>query len=142
MLDKLVKPAVAAASLLGMALGALLTGGFVAQAARGEGPFWTMLLTGLALGTQGGYTLLYAWLWRPHQALSAPMTRLLVAGQATALTVGSATFLHGVAYNLHPRNGDFEFLPMTAGALMAAQAAATLGYVSVRRWREQGQLPA
>ncbi|HKG90449.1 MAG TPA: hypothetical protein VKA84_01080 [Gemmatimonadaceae bacterium] len=131
----MLKKAIAAISTLDVALGALLAGAFVVQSARGEGPFWIMLLTGLALVAQGGYTLLYAWAWRPYQALSRPMTRLLAGGQLAALAVGNAAFLQGVLYNLHPRNGDHEFLPMTAGALMAAQAAAALGYLWLRERR-------
>lgn len=141
-MSAMLRKALAAISALDLALGALLNGAFVMQTARGEGPFWIMLLTGLALAAQGGYTLLYTWLWRPYQALSAPMTRLLVVGQLAALAVGNAAFFQGVLYNLHPRHGDYEFLPMTAGAIMAAQAAAALGYVWLRDRRERVALGA
>ena len=133
------RAALAALSTLDVALGALLAGAFVVQALRGEGPFFVMLLTGLALVAQGGYTLLYVWAWRPHQPLSGPMTRLFAGIQLAALAVGNAAVLQGVRYNLHPRNGDQEFLPMTAGALMAAQAAAALGFLWLRERRQQQQ---
>lgn len=135
-MPRLLTSALAGISALGLAFGALLAGGFAVQAARGEEPFVVMLLTGLALAAQGGGTLLYAWIWRPHQPLSRPLSRALAAGQMAALAVGNIAVLQGVLYNLHPRNGDHEFLPMTGGALLAGHAAATLAYLWLRERRD------
>jgi len=38
--------------------------------------------------------------------------------------------VQGFLYNMHPRNGDFEFAPMALGIFMAVQAVLGLMYAA------------
>ena len=81
-------------------------------------------LTGLALCIQGAFTLAYlSSLLTPWHARA---TAALIAGEAAAILAGGLAVANGVLYNLHPRNGDYEFLPMSLGVLMVTQAAIAL----------------
>ncbi len=85
-------------------------------------------LTGLALCVQGAFTLAYlSSLLTPWHARA---TAALIAGEAAAMLAGGLAVANGVLYNLHPRNGDFEFGPMSLGVLMITQAALALLYAS------------
>ena len=93
---------------------------------RSDGIPLIAFLTGLALFIQGAFTLAY---------LSSLLTRwqaramvALIAGEAASVLAGGLAVASGVLYNLHPRNGDFEFLPMSLGVLMVTQAALALLY--------------
>ena len=98
---------------------------------------WPLIaaLTGAALAIQGGYTLVY--LLRGAPGADALLTRILTAGEVASLLVGGLAFLQGFLYNLHPRNGGFEFAPMSLGVLMAVQAFVALAFLKQRgaeRW--------
>ncbi|MBC7788644.1 MAG: hypothetical protein H7Z74_01750 [Anaerolineae bacterium] len=95
-----------------------------------------VLFTGLALAVQGGFTLLY--LSRPAASWRALAARLMIAGETAAIAAGGLAALTGFLYNLKPRNGDFEFGPMSLGVLMAMQAVAALIYIRSRGELEGG----
>ena len=85
-------------------------------------------LTGLALCIQGAFTLAYlSSLLAPWHARA---TAALIAGEAAAVLAGGLAVANGVLDNLHPRNGAFEFFPMSVGVLMVTQAALALLYAS------------
>ena len=90
-------------------------------------------LAGLALCIQGAFTLAYL------SSLPAPWharaTVALIAGEAAAILAGGLAVANSVLYNLHPRNGDFEFFPISLGVLMVTQAALALLYAAGREER-------
>ena len=91
-----------------------------------EGMPILVLLVAVALFVQGAYTLAYlAGLLRRWKRLD---TQLFVAGEFAALLVGTIATVQAVLYNLHPKNGDFEFGPLIAAMLMTLQACAGLLY--------------
>lgn len=91
-----------------------------------EGMPILMLIVAVALFVQGAYTLAYlAGLLRRWKGLD---TQLFVAGEFAAALIGSIATIQAILYNLHPRNGDFEFGPLVAAILMTVQAIAGLLY--------------
>jgi hypothetical protein len=86
------------------------------------------LMVGLALFLQGTYTLVYPKVLQPR---SNHLFRMLfVGGHGAAGLVGGLDFLSGVLYNLHPRNGDVELVPVAMGFFMFILAATALLYDS------------
>lgn len=93
-----------------------------------------VLLVGLSLVVQGGFTLGHLrGLWRQW---GLPSFSLFTAGEVAAALVGAVAILQGVIYNLRPVNGDYEFGPLTAATLMTIQA--TIGLIFVARSGEFG----
>jgi hypothetical protein len=85
-----------------------------------------VLLVGVALFVQGAYTLAYlAGMLRGWKGLD---TQMFVAGEFAAALIGSIATIQAILYNLHPKNGDFEFGPLVAAMLMTLQALAGLLY--------------
>lgn len=85
-------------------------------------------LTGLALLIQGVYTMVYisGFLERWEQRAM----QLFVSGETASILAGGLAAVQGFLYNLHPHNGDYEFLPMGLGVFMAVQAIVGLVYAS------------
>lgn len=93
-----------------------------------------MLFVALSLFVQGGFTLGHLrGLWKQ---MGLPSFSLFVAGESAAALVGAAGILHGVMYNLHPTNGDYEWGPLMAATLMTTQA--TIGLIFAARSEEFG----
>jgi hypothetical protein len=115
-----------ACSSINALCGLALMGAFLLRPAAGTPVI--AFLTGLALCAQGTFTVAYlsSLLTRWH----ARATAALIAGEAAAILAGGLAVANGVLYNLHPRNGDFEFLPMSLGVLMVTQAALALLYAA------------
>jgi hypothetical protein len=91
-----------------------------------EGMPILVLVVAVALFVQGAYTLAYlAGVLRPLRGLD---TQLFLAGEFAAVLIGSIATVQAILYNLHPRNGDFEFGPLIAALLMTVQAATGLLY--------------
>jgi hypothetical protein len=108
-------------SAAGVALGALY---FQYQGL--DGMPLVVLFVAVALFIQGAYTIGYlAGMWRRWRNLD---TQLFVAGEFAAALVGSIATVQAILYNLHPKNGDFEFGPLIAAVLMTVQAFAGLLY--------------
>ena len=124
----MTKIALLACSTLNALCGLALMGAFLLVPAAGL-PL-IAFLTGLALCVQGAFTLAYlSSLLSPWHARA---TAALIAGEAASILAGGLAVANGVLYNLHPRNGDFEFFPMSLGVLMITQAALALLYASQR----------
>ncbi len=86
------------------------------------------LLTGVALLIQGGYTTAYAG--GSFHNWEQRATQLFVSGETASILAGALAVIQGLLYNLHPRNGDYEFGPMGLGIFMAVQAVLGLIYAS------------
>ena len=115
-----------ACSSINMLCGLALMGIFLLLPAAG----FPMIafLTGLSLCIQGAFTL--AYLSSRLTPWHARATAALIAGEAAAILAGGLAVAQGVLYNLNPRNGDFEFFPMSLGVLMVTQAAIALLYAA------------
>lgn len=85
-------------------------------------------LTGLALLIQGVYTMVYITGFMERWEQRA--MQLFVSGETASILAGGLAAVQGFLYNLHPRNGDYEFLPMGLGVFMAVQAIVGLVYAS------------
>lgn len=123
----MLKTALFVLSIINAAFGLFLTGAYFFANPDGGIPF-IALATGIALIIQGGYTVLYAG--GGLEAWHEMATQLFVSGETASILAGALAAVQGVFYNLHPRNGDYEFGPMTLGILMAAQAIVGLIYSS------------
>ena len=123
----MLKTALFVLSTNNAAFGTFLAGAYFFDNSDGGIPA-VALFTGMALILQGGYTIAYIggaleeWIDRA--------TQLFVAGQTASILAGALAAVQGFLYNLHPRNGDFEFGPMGLGIFMAAQAILGLIYAS------------
>lgn len=87
-----------------------------------------VLFIALSLFVQGVFTLGYMRGWWSQWGTRS--TQLFVAGEFAAALVGTLGTLQGILYNLHPRNGDYEFGPLMAAVLMGTQAAVGLIYAA------------
>jgi len=123
----MLKTALFVLSIINTACGLFLAGAYFFANPDGGIPF-IALATGIALIIQGGYTVLFAGggldAWREMA------TQLFVSGETASILAGGLAVVQGVFYNLHPRNGDYELLPMTLGIFMVAQAVVGLLYTS------------
>lgn len=123
----MLKTALYFLSLVNAALGLFLAGAYFFDNQSGGIPV-LVLVTGISLMTQGVYTIVYIggalddW----HERA----TQLFVSGETAAILAGGLATIQGVILNLHPRNGDYEFLPMGLGIFMAVQATIGLIYAS------------
>ena len=122
----MIRPALATASLLNALAGLTLVGAFFLVPAMGL-PV-VALGAGAALFAQGAFTLLS--LASLPQRWGTAVTNALVAGQTASILAGGLATCSGILYNLHPRNDDFEFGPMSLGMLMVAQAILALLHTS------------
>ena len=90
----------------------------------------SMMIQGLY---SAGYTL--GW-WEAWGDLAAGA---LLAGQLISGCVGLGMLVNGIAYNMHPVNGDMEMAPVLAGFLIGVNALLGLielilsGKISLRR---------
>lgn len=121
-----MKTILATLSVINVLMGLMLLGlAFVAEDTL------VMVVLALAIGmlAQGGYTL--AYLAGVLGAFEPWSRRVLLGGQTVALVVGLSGFASSALYNLNPTGGDYEYGPLTVGALIALQAAATLWIYAV-----------
>jgi hypothetical protein len=124
--DQMLKTALYFLSLVNAAFGLFLIGAYFFY--PGGGIPVVAGLTGLALLIQGIYTMVYITgsLERWHERAA----QLFVSGETASILAGGLAAVQGFLYNLHPRNGDYEFLPMGLGVFMAVQAIVGLVYAS------------
>ena len=115
-------------SLVNAAFGLFLAGAYFFDNPDGGIPV-IALLTGLALIVQGAYTI--AWTGGALHDWERRATQQFVSGETAAILAGVLAALQGFFYNLHPRNGDYEFGPMGLGIFMAVQAVVGLLYASL-----------
>jgi hypothetical protein len=125
--DPMLKTALFVLSIINTACGLFLAGAYFFANSDGAIPF-IALATGIALIIQGGYTVLFAG--GGLDAWGEMATQLFVSGETASILAGGLAALQGVLYNLHPRNGDYELLPMSLGIFMVAQAVVGLLYAS------------
>ncbi len=85
-----------------------------------------VLLIAVSLFVQGAFTIGYVRGW--WRQLGDRATQLFVAGESAAALVGTLGTLQGNLYNLNPRNGDYEYGPLTAALLIGMHAALGLFY--------------
>jgi hypothetical protein len=118
----LMKTVVATLSTINVAMGVFLMGLFAFT--ENDALVVPMLAVGLTI--QGGYTLWY--LTRFSRPLEPWSFRTLVAGQTIAVLVGGLGVVTTTVNNLlrAPPGADPEYGPIVVGALIAAQAVATL----------------
>ena len=115
------------ASLANVVAGLGLAGLYFRFRAGGGVPV-IVLLIAVSLFVQGAFTIGYVRGW--WRQLGDRATQLFVAGESAAALVGTLGTLQGILYNLHPRNGDYEFGPLMAAMLMGTQAAVGLIYAA------------
>jgi hypothetical protein len=123
----MLKIALYTLSLLNTGFGLFLSGAFLFANRDGGIPL-VAFLVGVALVVQGAYTIGYAG--GVFDDLHELGTQLFVAGQTLSVLAGGLAAVQGYLYNLHPRNGDYEFGPMGLGVFMAVQAIVGLFYAS------------
>jgi hypothetical protein len=123
----MLKTALLVLSIINAGFGLFLAGAYFFDNSDGGIPA-IVLLTGMALILQGGYTTAYIGgaldEWRTFA------TQLFASGETVSILAGGLAAVQGFLYNLHPRNGDYEFGPMGLGIFMAAQAIVGLVYAS------------
>ena len=123
----MLKTALFVLSFINAAFGLFLAGAYFFDNPDGGIPV-IALLTGMALILQGGYTI--AYIGGALDDWRTLATQLFVSGETASILAGGLAVVQGVFYNLHPRNGDFEFGPMGLGIFMAAQAIVGLVYAT------------
>lgn len=123
----MLKTALFVLSIINAGFGLFLAGAYFFDNSEGGIPV-IALLTGVALIIQGGYTI--AYLGDAIDSWRERATQLFVSGETASILAGGLAVLQGFFYNLHPRNGDYEFGPMGLGIFMAAQAIVGLVYAS------------
>jgi len=94
-------------------------------------------LTGLALLIQGVYTMVY--ITGSLDRWEQRATQLFVSGETASILAGGLAAVQGFLYNLQPRNGDYEFLPMGLGVFMAVQSILGLVYASAATSRHSAR---
>lgn len=114
-------------SLANIAAGLGLAGLYLRFRGGGGVPAFVLLI-GLALMVQGGFTIGYLRGW--WKDLREKVVWLFVAGQSAAALLGTLGTIQGILYNLYPRNGDQEFGPMTAAMLIGVHGAIGLLYAA------------
>ena len=120
-----MKTILATLSVINVLMGVMLIGLLLVA----EGTPMVVLALALGMLAQGGYTL--AYLAGVLEAFEPWSLRALLAGQTVALVAGLVGFASSALYNLNPAGGDYEYGPLTVGALIALQAAATLRIYAV-----------
>ena len=115
-----MKTVLATLSLITGSIGVFLLVMFLVASA----PPAVVFALGIGMLIQAGYTL--AYLSGRLAGFEPWAQRLLIAGQTMALLVGSFGFLSSILYNVAPPGGDYEYGPLTVGALIAIQAATAL----------------
>ncbi|GMQ84564.1 MAG: hypothetical protein BMS9Abin07_0128 [Acidimicrobiia bacterium] len=120
-----MKTVLAALSVINGLMGLTLLGLFVVTA---DTPLVVAALS-IGLLIQAGYTL--AYMAGVLDARHKWSLRALLAGQTVALLVGFFGFASSALYNINPAGGDYEYGPLTVGALIAAQAAVALWIYAV-----------
>lgn len=121
-----MKTIAATLSAVNGVMGVLLIGLFLGS----EDTPIVVLALGLGMLIQAGYTLLY--LTGLLGSFEPWSLRALLVGQTVALVVGVLGLASSALYNLNPPAGDYEYGPLTVGALIALQAAATLRIYATR----------
>ena len=121
----MLKTALLTVSIIVVAFGLILSGMFLFA---NDGIPLIALFTGLALIIQGGFTI--AYLGGALDPWKVWASQLFVSGEVASLLAGGLAFVQGFLYNMHPRNGDYEFGPMGLGVFMAAHAIIGLMYAS------------
>ena len=134
----LMKTVVATLSTINVAMGIFLMGLFVFTLS--DAPV-ALIMLAVGLTIQGGYTLWY--LTSFSRALEPWSLRALLAGQTIAVLVGSLGFVTTTVNTLlrPPPVADPEYGPIVVGALIAAQAVATLYVYVVSNGRDQIEAP-
>ncbi len=123
----MLKTALYFLSLVNAGFGLFLTGAYFFNNQGGGIPV-IALLTGLALMIQGVYTIAYAG--GALDSWHERATQLFVSGETASILAGGLAAVQGFLYNLHPRNGDYEFGPMGLGIFMVVQAVIGLVYAA------------
>ena len=123
----MLRIALALFSVINLAVGVGLAAMYL-QFRSGGGVPVLVLLIGVALVLQGGFTLGYLRNW--GSAFGNRVAQLFVAGETAAALAGGLGTLQGVLYNLSPVNGDQEFGPLMSATLMATHAVIGLTYAA------------
>lgn len=123
----MLKTALISLSMIVCAFGLFLTGAYFFDNPDGGIPM-IALFTGLALMIQGGFTI--GWVGGAFDPWKEWARQLFVSGEVASVLAGGLAAVQGFLYNMHPRNGDFEFAPMMLGVFMAAQAITGLMYAA------------
>lgn len=123
----MLRIALALFSVINIAAGVGLAGLYLRFRSGGGGPV-LVLLIGVALVVQGGFTIGYLRGW--GRGFGERIASLFVAGESAAALAGILGTLQGVLYNLRPVNGDQEFGPLMAATLMATHAVIGLTYAA------------
>lgn len=113
-------------SAVNIAAGVLLASLYVIDTTGGV-PL-VVFLIGFSMFVQGAFTVGYLRDWWRDFGEGAP--QLFVAGECAAALVGTLGTLQGILYNLHPVNGDQEFGPLMAAALIGTHAVLGLIYAA------------
>ena len=131
----IVKTVLATLSVIGGVLGLFLIGlfGFT------EGNPLLVLALGLGLVIQGVYTL--AYMTGRLETFEPWSLRALLAGQTIALLTGLLGFVSSALYNINPPEGDYEYGPLTVGAVITVQAVTALWVYALRNRAESVQAP-
>lgn len=119
--------ALALFSVINIVAGAAFAGLYLRFQSGGGVPV-SVLLIGIAFVVQGAFTLGYLRGW--WSRLGERIPRLFVAGESVAALAGVLGTLQGILYNLSPVNGDQEFGPLMAAALMGTHAIVGLSYAA------------
>ena len=133
----LMKTVVATLSTINVAMGLFLMG--LSVFAQDIPLIVPMLAVGLTI--QGGYTLWF--IARRAKGLEPSSLRVLLVGQTLAALVGGYGFVITAVNNLlrPPPGADPEYGPIAVGALIAAQAVATLYLYVVSNGRDRIPTP-
>jgi hypothetical protein len=123
----MLKTALLSLSMIVFAFGLFLTGAYFFDNFENGIPV-IALLTGVALMIQGGFTI--GWVGGAFDSWKDWARQLFVSGEVASVLAGGLAAAQGLLYNMHPRNGDFEFGPMVLGVFMAVQAVLGLMYAA------------
>lgn len=113
-------------SVVNIAAGVGLAGLYIVDNTGGVP--WVVFVIGFSMFVQGAFTIGYLRGWWSEFGDAAP--HLFVAGESAGALVGILGTLQGILYNLHPVNGDQEFGPMMAAALIGTHAVLGLIYAA------------
>jgi hypothetical protein len=121
-----MKTMLATLSVINGLMGLTLLGLFLVT---GDTPLVVAAL-GVGLLIQAGYTL--AYMAGALDDLEPWSLRALLVGQTVAVLVGFFGFVASALYNVDPPAGDYEYGPLTIGALIAMQASVALWIFAVQ----------
>ena len=85
---------------------------------------WLVLVLGIGLCAQGGYSL--AYILGAFGRRRALARRVQLAGSGLASVVGLTGFVAGIVANVNPANNDPEYGPMTIALLVTVHGLASL----------------